>query len=209
MTDVATYDVSTYDVLPPELPAPEPDRPRLLIISTAFVSVAVIAGFAALIGAYLSQRAAVIATGERWLPDGVEIPLTQPNFMAVTMAMSAVAVAWAVYASHNADRANTLTAVALTLLFGFAFVTQTLFLLTIMNMPAATSGIQGWFIFAIVGAHLAVVGAAMAYVAAMGLRTLGGQLTPRDREGVLGAAIFWFLAVGVYFVIWYAIYITK
>ena len=215
MTDVATqddatyYDVSTYDVLPPELPAPEPERPRLLVIGTALAGAGVVAAFSALIGVYLSLRADVIATGETWLPEGVAIPLTQPNYMAVTLSMSVLSMAWAVYASSNDDRSNTLIAVGLTLLFGFAFLSQTMFLLTIMEIPVADSGIQGWLIWSIVGSHVAVVVAAMGYVAAMALRTLGGQLSPRDREGILGSALFWFVAVGVYFVIWYAVYITK
>lgn len=209
MTDVASYDVSTYEVLPPELPAAEPARPRLLIIGTALTGVAIVVGFAALIGVYLAQRAQVVATGERWLPEGTEIPLTQPNFMAITLVMSAVAMAWAVYASRNADRGNTLTAVGLTLLFGFAFISQTAFLLAIMALPVLDSGLQGWLIWSIIGIHLALVVAAMGYVAVMGLRTLGGQLSARDQEGVQASAIFWYVAVGVYLVIWYAVYITK
>jgi heme/copper-type cytochrome/quinol oxidase subunit 3 len=200
--------VSTYEVLPPELPPPQPERPRLLIIATSLVSAAVVAGFAALFGVYLTQRAAAVEAGQDWLGD-ITIPLTQPNFMAVTMAMSVISVFWAVYACRNQDRANALIAVGLTLLFGFAYLSQTMFLLAIMNIPIAESGLVGWLIWALVGSHVAVTGAAMAYLAAMGLRTLGGQLTLRDAEGLTGAAMFWFVGVAVYFVLWYAVYITK
>lgn len=201
--------VSSYEVLPPVLPPPEPARPRLLIIASSLAAFGVVAAFASLIGVYLSLRAQAIAAGEVWLPDGVDIPLTQPNFMAITLVMSAVAMAWAVYAGRNDDRANTLIAVGLTLLFGFAYISQTMFLLTLMDLPIAESGVQGWLIWAIVGGHVAVIGMGMAYVAAMGVRTIGGQLTPRLREGLNGAALFWFVAVALYLVIWYAIYITK
>ena len=201
--------VSNYDVLPAELPAAEPDRPRLVLIGTALASAGVIAGFAALIGAYLSQRAEVRAGGADWLPRGVTIPLTQPNFMAITMVMSALAMAWAVYASRNDDRANSLIAVGLTLLFGFAYISQTMFLLAIMDLPIAERGLQGWFLWTIAISHVALVVVAMAYVAVMGLRTLGGRISLQDQEGLLGATMFWFVAVGVYLVIWYAVYITK
>jgi heme/copper-type cytochrome/quinol oxidase subunit 3 len=214
MTDVATrdtttYDVSTYDVLPPELLAPEPDRPRLLILGTVVVSAALTVGYASLLGVYLWQRAQAIAAGQTWLPDEVVIPLTQPNFMAATMAMAALAMAWAVYAAHNADRPNTLIALGLTMLFGFAQISQHLFLLNIMDLPIAERGVQGWLIWALAGSHIAVTGIALAFAAAMGLRTLGGHLTPSDREGILAAALFWYVTVGLYLVIWYAVYITK
>lgn len=201
--------ITTYEVLPEELPAPEPDRPRLLLIGTALASTGVIVAFTALLGTYLSQRAQVIATGQSWLPDEVVIPLTQPNFMAVTMVMSALAMTWASYAGRNQDRANALTAVGLTLLFGFAYISQSFFLLNIMDLPIAERGLQGWLLWAIVVGHVLLVAAGMAYVATMGLRTLGGQITARDQEGLLGATLFWYVTVGVYLVIWYAVYITK
>lgn len=202
-------DVSTYEVLPAALPTPEPERPRLILIGTALASGGVIAGFAGLLGTYLSQRAAVVATGEAWLPDGVTIPLTQPNFMAITMVMAALAMTWAVYAAKNQDRANALIAVGLTLLFGFAYISQTFFLLSIMDLPIAERGLPGWLLWAIAGSHVALIAAAMVYAATMGLRTLGGHITARDQEGLMGATLFWYVAVGVYLVIWYAVYITK
>ena len=201
--------VSAYDVLPPDLPAAEPDRPRLTLIGTALASAGVVAGFAALIGAYLSLRADALANSGQWLPTEVTIPLTQPNFMAITMVMSAVAMAWAVYASRNDDRANTLIAVGLTLLFGFAYISQTFFLLAIMDLPLADRGMPGWFLWAIAGSHVALVVVAMAYVATMALRTMGGRISVQDQEGLLGATMFWYVTVGVYLFIWYAVYITK
>jgi heme/copper-type cytochrome/quinol oxidase subunit 3 len=209
LAEQQTLDVSTYEVLPADLAPPEPARPRLTVIGTMLAGIAVIAGFAALIGVYVLQRAEVIATGERWLPEGVDIPLTQPNFMAVTMGMSALSMLWAVYASRTSDRANTLIALGLTLLFGFAFISQTFFLLTLMDMPIADSGVQGWLIWAIVGSHVAVVAAGLAWVLGAVIRTIGGHLSLRDQESIVGATMFWFVAVGVYLVIWYAIYITK
>lgn len=202
-------DISTYEVLPAHLPAPEPERPRLTLIGTALACGGVIAYFAGLLGAYLSQRAGVIATGESWLPDEVTIPLTQPNFMAVTMVMAGLAMTWSVYAAKNQDRANALIAVGLTLLFGFAYISQTFFLLSIMDLPIADRGMPGWMLWAIAVSHVALVAAAMVYAATMGLRTLGGHITARDQEGLTGATVFWYVAVGVYLVIWYAVYITK
>ena len=43
----------------------------------------------------------------------------------------------------------------------------------------------------------------------MAFRALGGQFTGRDREGVASAAMFWYVTIAVYAVIWYSIFITK
>ena len=66
----------------------------MLLLATAFVSLATTMGFASLIGLYVATRADVIRTGETWLPRGVTIPLTQPNMMMFTMVFSAATLAW-------------------------------------------------------------------------------------------------------------------
>ena len=81
-----TTDITPYEYIPADVPAAEPARPRLLLIATSLMSVAVAMGFLGLIGHYVAERAAVVQTGERWLPDGVDIPLTQPNFMGISIA---------------------------------------------------------------------------------------------------------------------------
>jgi hypothetical protein len=43
----------------------------------------------------------------------------------------------------------------------------------------------------------------------MGFRAVGGQLTGRAAEGVSAAALYWFVTVGVYAAVWYAITIIK
>ena len=43
----------------------------------------------------------------------------------------------------------------------------------------------------------------------MAFRTLGGQYSGRDREGIAAAALFWYVTVAVYAVIWYTVFVTK
>ena len=43
----------------------------------------------------------------------------------------------------------------------------------------------------------------------MTIRTLGGEYAGRDREGIVAAALFWYVTVAMYAVVWYAIYVTK
>ncbi len=201
-------DVTPYEYIPAVVPPPEPARPRLLLLATSLVSVAVGMGFMGLIGHYVSERAVVIAAGERWLPDGVVIPLTQPNFMGLTLAFSVITIWWSVAAIKNDDRPNAFIAFAVTLVFGFAFLAQTAYLFTIMQMEILTSE-RSALIYAIIGAHMVITAIAMGFAAVMALRTLGGEYSSRDYEGVLCSALFWTMMVALYGVMWYAIYITK
>ena len=49
----------------------------------------------------------------------------------------------------------------------------------------------------------------MVFIVVVAFRTLAGQYSSRDREGVVAAALFWHVTVALYLVIWYAVYITK
>ncbi len=201
-------DITPYEFIPADVAPAEPARPRLLLLATAMASVAITMGFMALIGQYVAERAAIIATGERWLPDGVTIPLTQPNFMGLTLAFSVVTIWWSVSAIKNDDRSNAFIAFLISLVFGFAFLAQTSYLLTIMQLEILASD-RALLIYAIIGTHIVLMLLAMGFAAVMALRTLGGDYSARDYEGVLSSALFWTMIVLLYGVMWYAIYITK
>lgn len=201
-------DITPFDAIPLDAPASRPARPRLLLLGTSLVCASIIVGYAGLLGYYISQRAATVAEGQQWLPDGVTIPLTQPNFMMLTMSFSIVSILWAVAAVRGDDRTNALIAFGLTLVFGFAQIVQTAFLLTLMEMPASVAE-SAALIYALIGVQLGLTGLAMGYVVVAALRTLGGGYSAKDYEGVLSAAVFWIMSVGVYTALWYAVYITK
>ncbi len=203
-------DMTIYDTIPDSNPAPPPARPRLLIIATMLASASATMGLMGLLGIYIETRADVIANGERWLPQGVNIPLTQPNMIAVSLCFSVFAMVWAVASIKADDRPNTYAALGLTLIFGFAYIAQTAYLMTIMEMPIRGDVLERPpLLYAVVGAHMVIMIAAMLYVVAMGIRALGGQYSAKDLEGIYGAATFWTVAVVLYLVVWYAIYITK
>lgn len=201
-------DISPYDPIPLDVPAGEPARPRLLLIGTALACAATLVGYMGLVGYYASRRAEVVASGERWLPEGVTIPLTQPNFMLLTLSFSVVSVLWAVAAVQSDDKANAYIAFGLTLVFGFAQIAQTAYLLSLMEMPASASEAAA-MIYALIGMQLVLTGLGMGYVVVAALRTLGGGYSAKDYEGVVSAAIFWIMTVGVYLALWYAVYIIK
>lgn len=205
---MTTTDITPYEAIPADVAAAEPARPRLLLIATALTSVAVSMGFLGMLGVYIARRAEVIQTGQRWLPGGVEIPLTQPNYMGVTVAFSVITIWWAVASIRNDDRANAYLAYAISLMFGVAFLAQTSYLFTIMQIEILVDE-RSALLYGIIGAHMVLMIAAMGYAVIAGLRTLGGEYSSREHDGVLSMALFWTVVAALYGVMWYAIYITK
>ena len=137
-------------------------------------------GMAGLLGIYVQSRAEVMAQGQIWLPKGVTIPLTQPNMMAITLVMSMVAMAWAVSAIRHDDRCKHAYCLVALCCLRLAYLAQTGFLLEIMGMPAAGDDLaRPPLFYALIGAHMLIMAAAMLYVIVMGLRTLGGNYNAR------------------------------
>ncbi len=208
LTPINDSDISVRETIPSEVAPPTPARPRLLLYGTGFACVAAMMLMAGLIGIYVRTRAEVIATGEVWLPSGVTIPLTQPNMMAITMVFSVFIMIWAIQSIGLGDRAMAYVALGLVLLMGFSVIAQTAYLFTIMELPIADDP-RGPLIYGVIGTHLAILGAAMVFVAVMTLRALGGEYSAKDREGVHAAGMFWYLTVFLFMVVWFTIYITK
>jgi len=190
------------------LPAPVVQRPRVLMIGTAFATAASVMVFAGLLAVYLSRRADVVTAGNKWLPEGVKIDLTQPNMMLFTLLASSVVVQWAVYAAARDDRRNLYLSLGLTLVFGFATINQLSYLYSLAKLDVAANQ-QAVLIYAISGAHLVMMVAAMIFVLLMAFRALGGQETSRQHDGVSAAALYWHAMVAVYALIWITIYVTK
>lgn len=200
----AVVDVS----IPVTAPAPKPTRPRVLLMGTALGIAGSFMLFAGLIGIYLATRADVLAAGQAWLPKGAVIPLTPGTITLVTFVMSGVTMQWSVYAIGNNDRQHAIMALAMTMLFGICSVNATTFLYTQMHLGVADSS-AGVLIYVITGAHIAMTVAALVFAALMTFRTLGGEYSGRDREGIVAASLFWYATIAVYAVIWYAIYVVK
>ena len=189
-------------------PAPAVQRPRVLMVGTAFATSAVVMVFVGLIGVYLAQRSAVVSTGDTWLPEGTTIPLPQPNIMMAGLLMGCVTVQWAVYAIARDDRLNTYLALGVTLVFGLMTIVTQSYLYTLMGFDIAANP-QSVLVYAITGGHLVFLVASMIFLVLMAIRALGGQFTSRQHDGISAAALTWHAMVAVFFVIWIAVYITK
>jgi heme/copper-type cytochrome/quinol oxidase subunit 3 len=190
-------------LIPATAPAPVLPRRRQVLFGTAFAS----AGFAililTLIGLYLEARA-----GDRalWLSEN-NIPLTQPNVQFGTLLIGSVMAQWAAYSISRDDRGHTYLALGITILTGLAFINQTWFLLSEVGMLVTQA--EGPYFYAVVGSHLAMVGAALLFLGAVTLRALGGNFSSRNSDAVSAAAMFWHVTVALYSVLWLAVYIMK
>lgn len=190
-------------------PAPAPRRPRVLLIGSAFGAVASALVVLTLLAVYLQVRDDFLDSGGTGgTPDDFILPLTPGGMGMVTLLMSAVTVSWAVWALRRDDRPHAYLAVGITLLLGIAFINATVYLYQSLALPLTFSGLGG-LLYIVTGAHLVMTVVAMVFVAVMGFQSLGGQLTGRDAEGMSAAALYWYVNVAVYAVIYYGIYITK
>ncbi len=189
-------------------PAPEPRRPRVLLVGAAFGAVASSMVVLTMLAAYLQVRGDRIASGVTALPEGVVLPLTPGNMGLLTLAMSAVTMAWIVHSLRHADRTHAYLALGITVLLGAAFLNSTAYLYQQLAMPLTASGTAG-LLYAVTGAHLVMVFVGLVFTAVMGFQALGGQLTGRDAEGMSAAALYWYVTIAVYVAVWYGIYITK
>ena len=183
-------------------------RPRVLLIGAALGAAASALTILAMLAVYLQVRGDRIEGGGAALPEGVVLPLTPGNMGMVTLAMSVVTMAWAVYALRNLDRTHAYLALSLTLLLGVAFVNSTVYLYQQLAMAFDASAVSA-LLYATTGAHLVMVVVGLVFAAVMAFQALGGQLTGRDAEAMTAAALYWYVTVAVYAVLWYGIYITK
>ena len=127
----------------------------------------------------------------------------------VTLAMSVVTVAWAVYALRQRRPPPRLPRPR-----PHAAARRRLHQLHRLPVPAAGAAAHrarppAALLYIVTGAHLVMVVVGLVFVAVMGFQALGGQLTGRDAEGMTAAALYWYVTVAVYAAIWYGIYITK
>jgi heme/copper-type cytochrome/quinol oxidase subunit 3 len=199
-TELATYvPVDELDDLVP----PPPARPLVLLVATVAASVAAVAAYLAIIAVYLAERAA--ADGE-WLPPGA-IGLTTPNLMLAGFGLSLVFMHWSVQAIGNDDRRHAWLALGLVLVVGAYYFTGSAWILNQSGLTVSEP--VGALVFGAIGAHIALTAAGLVYAGVMAFRTLGGQYSAKDREGLVSATVFWWAVAVTYSVLWYAIYITK
>ena len=204
-----------------EAPAPFVPRKRTLQMGTAVFTAIWVMYFGGLFGAYVSSRNTwkleqdgLAAAGERvssWIPDSAQVELTAPTIMTWTLLMSCITMQWAVYSFKRSDRRHGLLALATQAMFGAAVINQVVFQWKQLGLVIDdTSGSSAaTLIYTITASHVAMIIVAMCLLAFAAFRALASSDTKDHVDVVASAATFWYAMVGLYFIIWILIFITK
>jgi heme/copper-type cytochrome/quinol oxidase subunit 3 len=198
---------ATTPALRSSLPEAQPVRPRMVMVATALAAAATALAFAGMIGLYIAERSDALANDRAWLPEGATIPLLHGTMNMITFAMAAITAHWALYAIGRDDRVRSYLALGITLVLGLATIARSGFYFSQIGVTVRSP--FGVLFYGITGMQLAMTVAGLVFLALMAFRTLGGQYSARDREGVAAAVLFWDVTVAVYATVWYAIFITK
>ena len=190
--------------LPPAAPA---TWPRTLLVGTAFGLAGMAMYFVGILGIYAFTRNETLAGGAEWIPSGT-IEVAPGVMMWFTSLMSVVTMQWAVYALTRSVKAQAYLALFLTFVFGIAIINQTAFYLDDMGLGIADST-AATLLHVIVWSHIVLLVAAMVLVGLVSFRALAGQYAGRNPDGIMAAAMVWYLAVAVYSALWILIYVTK
>ncbi len=188
-------------------PAPVVPRPRTLVVGTALGCAAVAGFFAALISIYVGQRQQTLGAGETWIPSGT-IELTPGVFMWFTSLLSIVWMQWAIYAIARDIRKHAFVALSLVAIFGISMINQTAYYFVDMDFPVDTNA-ASTLLYTIVGSHMVLMIVVVVAAVFVGLRTLAGNYSSRNTDGLVSVALIWYLMVAIYTAIWYIIYVTK
>lgn len=195
--------MSSITTIPPDVPVANLPRRRGLVFASAYAAGGSAIVVLTLLGMYLEKRS---ETGDAWLADN-NIPLTQPTMQLFTLAMSIFTVQWVVHAIARDNRNHAYLASAITLLLGLAVINQTWFLYTEVGLGMNQT--EGPYFYAVTGAHLAMLCAAILFLGLNTLRALGGSLSSRRPDGLSAAALYWHVTAGLYFLVWLGVYVLK
>jgi heme/copper-type cytochrome/quinol oxidase subunit 3 len=125
--------------------------------------------------------------------------------------MSLITMQWAVYSYKRGDRRHGLLALATTAMFGAAVINQVVFQWKQLGLVIDNTGgtAAATLIYTITASHVAMIVMALCLLAFVAFRALASNDVGAHVDSVASAATFWYAMVGVYFVIWILIFITK
>ncbi len=183
-------------------------KPRSLMVATALVSAAVSALFLSVVTAYYIARSAGHPATGHWFPDEIQIREVVLAMQCITLGMSCVTIVWAAWAIRRNDRRSTYIALGATFVLGLAHLNALAFVIKQFGV-GITSSMPAGFLFVFTGLHVVMTIGALVYVGAVAVRTLGGNYGARDAEGIDAAAIFWFVMVVMWIVIWASVLVQR
>jgi len=219
MSELAIIDPGLQTVT--DQPAGFAPRKRSVQIGTALMTAMTVMYFGGLFGIYVATRnthlsiqGGLEAAGESttpWIPGSADVELTAPTVMTWTLIMSLVTMQWAVYAYKRNDRRHALLAVATTAMFGGAVINQVAFqwnqLGLVIDDTSTTAAAT--LIYTITASHVIMIAVALVLLLFCAFRALASSNTSVHTDHIASAAVFWYAMVGLYFIIWILIFITK
>jgi len=189
------------------LPAPEIRRPRTNVVGAVMLSAAAFMAFIGVLGVYVLRRAEARDSGEEWFGEGV-IELGPSGWIFWTLILSVFTVQWAEWSVRTGDRTNGFWALGLSMLFGAAVLNQLWFIIGDTGFVLAGSEPELLF-FVLIGSFIGFLIAAMAALLVTTLRAFIGERRSRESDGVAAAAVYWNTVCVMYWIIWYAVFVTK
>lgn len=189
--------------IPAQPSAPTFPKRRQSVVGAALFAAASAMVVIVLLANYLAVRG-----GSDTFFAEASIPLTQPNVMFWGLALSVLSMQWVVWAIARDERQQAYWAIGITALLGLAYLNSTWYLMSQSELAVGTQAAAAPT-FAVVGAHVAMMVVSLGMLAVMAFRTFGGQFSSRYPDGWSATAVYWHTMVGVYVLLWYAVYITK
>ena len=152
---------------------------------------------------------ALAATGGRWVPKGINVPLVPANTILLAFVPVCIFAHWAVYAARRDARSHTALALGLVGVIGLAIVNAQAFIYARMKLPINPKGATAYntMFYAITGTYLLLLILGIGFSAVTAFRYMGGRTT--DREIVSAHALYWYFLGALFFALWFVVYVTK
>lgn len=139
-----------------------------------------------LLAAYFTIRGG----SPKWPAAGVQVGTYIPTVLSITAVMTALSVAWMVYATRHNDQRNAFAAALLTVVLGLAMANAQWYAMTNAKFGPSDHA-YGTLYHLFLGYHLVHVLAGLVMIAVVAAQTLAGHYSREDHEPVRAAAVFW------------------
>jgi heme/copper-type cytochrome/quinol oxidase subunit 3 len=177
---------------------------RLVTVATLLAGVAELMVVAALVASYLNVR----ALADRWPPRGVHVDNYLGTTLTITLGLSVITAEWAVYALRRGNRRQALSAAAVTIGLGVAFVNLLWYVGTQLHFGPGDHS-YGTLVYAQLIAVGVIAALGIGYLLVATFRTLGDQVTAGRPDVLRAAAWHWHVVTGAWLLAFLAIYVLQ
>lgn len=125
-----------------------------------------------------------------WPPEGVSVDTYIPTVVAVTAAMGAMSVQWALWSVRRNDQRSALVALTVTILLGAAMLNAEWYLLAEASVGVADNA-YGTIYHLLIGYHILVIAIGLTALVVTAVRTLAGHFGAADYDSVRATAATW------------------